>query len=211
MRAWNRGGGRTDTFILAALLGSDGASLRVRHLTFVLLATMVMASIALWAGPSPRVLGQVSVTITMADITFEPDSFSVAPGASVTLTLINAGSLRHTFTLFNQAGANVPVNDDAALQAYYNDATNPKLVDMSFLGGAQQSTSFTAPTTEGTYTFVCMESGHSSPNGMHGTMIVTSMPTEGPAPIDPLLIGVVVAVVVIVIAVSAVFILRRRS
>ncbi len=197
----------TDTFILGVLLRSDGASMRARHLAFVLLATMVMATIPLLAGP--QVLGQVNLTLTMRDaLTFSPGSFSAAPGESVSLTLINAGALDHTFTLFAQADATVPVDDNAALQAY--DAANTKIVDMSFAGGAQNSASFTAPTTEGTYTFVCLVAGHAV-GGMHGTMTVTSPAPDGPALIDPLLIGVVVAVVVIVIAVSAVFILRRRS
>ena len=201
--------GRTDTFILGALLRSDGGSLRARHLAFVLLVTMVIASLALWAGPGPQILGQVNLTVTMRDsLAFEPGSFSVAPGESVSLTLINAGVLPHTFTLFDQANANVPVNDFNALQDYHNMNTN--LVDVSFGGSEQDSASFTAPMTEGTYTFVCMIAGHAA-RGMHGTMTVTSAPADGPAPIDPLLIGVVVAVVVIVIAVSAVFILRRRS
>ncbi|MEE9164276.1 MAG: plastocyanin/azurin family copper-binding protein [Thermoplasmata archaeon] len=185
--------------------------MRARHLAFVLLATMLIAAILLWAGPGPLVLGQASVTITMRDsLAFEPGSFSVAPGESVSLTLINGGVLAHTFTLFAQANANVPVNDNSALQAYFNDPANPTLVDVDFDGGAQSSATFTAPTTEGTYTFVCMVADHAV-GGMHGTLVVTSTPSEDPAPIDPLLIGVVVAVVVIVIAVSAVFILRRRS
>jgi plastocyanin len=184
--------------------------MRARRLAFVLLATMVMAAIPLLAAPGPQVLGQANFTITMRDaLTFEPGSISVAPGASVSLTLMNAGALDHTYTLFDGANANVPVNDNSALQAYYNDPANDKLVDMSFSGGAQQSASFTAPTAEGTYTFVCMVSGHSV-GGMHGTMVVTTTPSD-PVPIDPLLIGIVVAVVVIVVGVSVVFILRRRS
>jgi plastocyanin len=183
--------------------------MRARRLAFVLLATMVMAAIPLFAAPGPQVLGQASFTITMRDaLSFDPASFSVAPGVSVSLTLINAGALDHTFTLFGQVGANVPVNDFNALQAYYN--ANSNLVDMNFGGGAQDSASFTAPTAEGTYTFVCMIAGHAA-GGMHGTMVVSATPDEGPAPIDPLLIGVVIAVVVIVVGVAFVFILRRRS
>ncbi len=168
-----------------------------------------MASVSLWAAPGPQVVsGQVNLTINMRDsLAFEPDSFSVAPGESVSLTLIN-GALTHTFTLFAQANANVPVNDFSALQDYYN--ANTWFVDLTFGGGQEDSASFTAPMTEGTYKFVCMITGHAS-GGMHGTMTVTSAPDDGPAPIDPLLIGVVIAVVVIVIAIAAVFILRRRS
>ena len=203
--------GRTDTFISGGLLGTHGAFMKAGHLAFVLLATMVLASAPLWAAPGPQVSGQVNLTITMRDsLTFDPGSFSVAPGQSVSLTLINGGALTHTFTLFAEANANVPVNDNSALQAYYNDPANAKIVDISSAGGVQQSEPFTAPMTLGTYTFVCIVANHAAA-GMHGTMTVTSTPPEEPAPIDPLLIGIVIAVVVIVIAGAAVFILRRRS
>ncbi len=181
------------------------------YLAFVLLATLVVASISLWAIPAPGVRGQVTLTMTMADaLTFSPSTFSAAPGESVSLTLINAGALPHTFTLFGEADASIPVDDNSALQTYYSD--NTPLVDMSFDGGIQDSVTFDAPTTEGIYTFVCIVPGHSV-GGMHGLMTVTSPapPGDDPAPIDPLLIGVVIAVVVIVIAFAAVFILRRRS
>ncbi|MCJ2531521.1 MAG: hypothetical protein LN413_04330 [Candidatus Thermoplasmatota archaeon] len=179
------------------------------YLAFVLLATLVMASISLWAVPAPGVRGQVTLTITMADaLTFSPNTFSAAPGESVSLTIINAGAVIHTFTLFGEADASVPVSDNSALQTYYND--NTPLVDVSLDGGIQDSVTFTAPTAEGIYTIVCIVPLHSV-GGMHGLMTVTSAPDAEPAPIDPLLIGVVIAVVVIVIAVAAVFILRRRS
>ncbi len=183
--------------------------MKTGYLAFVLLATLVMASISLWAVPAPGVRGQVTLTITMADaLTFRPNTFSAAPGESVSLTLTNAGVLPHTFTLFGEVNASIPVNDDSALQTYYSD--NPPLEDMSFAGGIQGSITFTAPTTEGIYTFVCIVTNHAE-GGMHGLMTVTSAPDDEPVPIDPLLIGVVIAVVVIVIAVAAVFILRRRS
>ncbi len=166
-----------------------------------------MASVSLWAVPAPGVHGQVTLTITMRDaLTFSPNTFSAESGESVSLTLINAGALPHTFTLFGEADASVPVSDNSALQTYYND--NTPLRDVSFDGSTQDSITFTAPTTEGIYTFVCIVPGHSV-GGMHGTMTVASpAPPDG---IDPLLIGVVIAIVVIVIAIAAVFILRRRS
>ncbi|MFQ5908505.1 MAG: plastocyanin/azurin family copper-binding protein [Thermoplasmata archaeon] len=183
--------------------------MRGRLLALVLLVTLVVASASLWTIPAPEVRAQTNLTITMRDsLAFEPASFTVAPGESVSLTLVNGGGLQHTFTLFAQADANVPVNDPSALQAYFN--ANTRIVHMTFNGGEQDSTSFTAPTTEGTYTIVCMIAGHAA-GGMHGTMRVTSTPGDSPAPIDPLFIGIIIAVVVIVIAVAAVFVLRRRS
>jgi uncharacterized cupredoxin-like copper-binding protein len=183
--------------------------MRKGYLASVLLATLVLASISLWAVPAPGVRGQVTLTMTMADaLTFSPNTFSATPGESVSLTLINAGALPHTFTLFGEADASIPVNDNSALQTYYSD--NTPLVDISFDEGIQDSVTFTVPTTEGIYTFVCIVPGHSV-GGMHGLMTVAIPSDDETAPIDPLLIGVVIAVVVIVIAFAAVFILRRRS
>ncbi|MFQ5986537.1 MAG: plastocyanin/azurin family copper-binding protein [Thermoplasmata archaeon] len=181
--------------------------MRGRHLVFISLATLLAASIPLWVSPPQEVHGAVNQNITLLDsLAFEPDSFTAAPGESVSLTLSNGGNFDHTFTLFGQVDAVVPVDNFNDLMAYYN--ANSKIVDKNLSGGGQDSATFTAPTAEGTYTFVCMEPGHTPT--MVGTMTVTSG-TPPPGGIDPLLIGVVVAVVVLVIAVATVFILRRRS
>lgn len=115
------------------------------------------------------VQGQRSQTITMGDIFFDTGSFSVEPGENLTLRLINAGLLVHTFTLFAQVNARVPVEDNAALQAY-ND-TNAKVVDVTLDGGQEREVRFVAPATNGTYTYVCMVPNHSVA-GMFGVLNV---------------------------------------
>ncbi len=145
-----------------------------RRATKAVLSVVLMMALAITVGPTPVAGTTVTLTITMRDaLAFEPNSFSAAPGDTVNLTLINAGALTHTFTLFAQADANVPVNDFDALQDYYN--ANTKIVDLILAGGGQDSASFTAPMTEGTYTFVCMTPGHAAA-GMHGVLIVAAEP-----------------------------------
>lgn len=194
---------------MEAHLGPNGGPVRSRHLAFVLLATLFLAATPLWVGYTPEVRGQTSLTILMKDaLTFEPGAFTVEPGESVTLTIVNDGALQHTFTLFAQVNADVPVDEFAALQAYYD--ANTEIVDISLAGGGQQTApAFDAPMAEGTYTFVCMVAGHAA-GGMHGVMTVSSAPPPDGG-IDPLLLGIVIAIVVVVIAAAVVVVLRRRG
>ncbi|MFQ5552546.1 MAG: PKD domain-containing protein [Thermoplasmata archaeon] len=135
------------------------------------------------------VSAQLNVTITLRDTyAFGPGSFSATSGESVDLRLVNAGALDHTFTLFAQADADVPVDDSMALVDYY--VANAKIVDLILAGGEQLSSAFTTPLTVGTYTFVCMSPGHAA-SGMHGTMTVATAPPTVAilAPIDGSILG----------------------
>jgi uncharacterized cupredoxin-like copper-binding protein/N-acetylneuraminic acid mutarotase len=141
-----------------------------RKATKAVLSVVLMVALVITVGPTPVAGTTVTLTITMRDaLAFEPDSFSAAPGDTVSLTIINAGALTHTFTLFAQADANVPVDDFDALQNYYN--ANTKIVDLILAAGEQDAASFTAPMTEGRYTFVCMTPGHAA-GGMHGHVTI---------------------------------------
>ena len=205
--------GPTDTLILGGLLGTHGAFMKAGHLAFVLLTTILVASILPWGGPSTTVTAQVSLTITMLDISFDTRSFSAEPGESVTIMLMNDGGIDHTFTLFAQVNATVPVNNPTDLVAY--NSSNAKITpEVRLSRNEQMQIQFTAPSVQGDYTYVCMITGHAAePDGMSGVMTVSSAappPTDTPG-LDPLVLGIVIAVVVIIMAVAAVFILRRRS
>ncbi len=142
---------------------------RLRRAALTVFASLLLLSVLGLVGEVPA---QVNLAITQRDtLSFEPSLFTAAPGESVSLALVNGGVLTHTFTLFAQADANVPVSSFAALQNYFN--ANTKIVDLSLPGGAQQSTAFTAPMMAGIYTFVCMTPGHAAA-GMHGIMTVTT-------------------------------------
>jgi plastocyanin len=138
-------------------------------MTFVLAAFLSLGS--------PGAKGQLSLAIDFRDaLAFEPASFSADPGENVTLRLVNGGVLPHTLTLFAEANAQVPVDDNAALMDFY--ALSVTLVDTHLEGGEEATVTFTVPTEEGVYTFVCIIPGHSV-GGMHGVMFVGVDPGDG--------------------------------
>lgn len=178
MRSISRTGGRRRRF-----LPRTKGVLSIAVLSLVLLGSLLIL-------PTRPVQGQQSLTITMGDIFFDRGSFPVAPGENVTIRLVNGGAIEHTFTLFAQVNAQVPVSDNAALQAYNN--TNAKIVEVGLLGAQERQVQFTAPSVNGTYTYVCMVAGHSV-SGMFGVMSV------GPIPGGIFQIGIVQALIIIAI------------
>ena len=195
--------GRTDTFIFTVFPRTAGGPVKGVRLAFRLIVMLVLASTALWVGSPTEVTAQASVTIRMTDNFFTPASFSAEPGESVSVTVMNEGVQEHTFTLFAQVDAVVPTNSPTEMNNYFDN--NTRLAHVTVASGAQADVTFTALSAEGSYIFVCMVSGHAIT--MKGVMTVGTPPSG----IDPLFLGIVIAVVVIVIAVAAVFILRRRS
>ncbi|MEE9592141.1 MAG: plastocyanin/azurin family copper-binding protein [Thermoplasmata archaeon] len=140
----------------------------------ILLLLAVLTPLVLSAPPAAA---QLPLTIEMRDaLAFEPGSLSAEPGENITLRLVNGGVLPHTFTLFAEANAQVPVDDNAPLQDFYGRSAT--LVDIPLEGGEEATVTFTVPTEEGVYTFVCVISGHSA-GGMHGLMFVGIAPGDG--------------------------------
>lgn len=141
-------------------------------------------------------------------LVFTPNEIPVMPGESVSLQIENTGTEIHSFTLFLQVDADVPVTDFAALTAYNN--TNDK-IEVWLNGGETDWANFTAPTDPGRYTYVCMVLGHAA-SGMVGELIVQGeTPPPGDGLISPLFIGIIVAVVAIVVLVVVFFVLRSRQ
>ncbi len=163
-------------------------------LSSLILLLAVLISFVLHA---PLAEAQLSLSIEMRDaLAFEPGSFSADPGANVTLHLVNGGAIQHTFTLFAEADASVPVDDNAALQDFYG--RSPTLVDVALEGAEETTVSFTVPAEEGIYTFVCLVPGHSV-GGMHGVMFV------GVGPDGVIGIGIVQGIFLIALVGVAVF------
>ncbi len=144
------------------------------------------------------------VTIHLKDtLRFDRDIITALPGEEITLTVVNDGSALHSFTLFAERDPDVPVGDDGALQAY--NATHAKVVEVWLQAGEEETVTFSAPTQEGTYVFVCMEELHAV-GGMHGELIVGE--TGG---LSPVVIGVIVGVVAVVAVVVFLFFRRGRA
>lgn len=158
----------------------------------------------------PRPAAALNQDIDLPDtLLFSPDTFAVDPGESVSLRLETTGILIHSFTLFDEVDANVPVTDFTALTAY--NASHDKIADVWLLGGMVKFVNFTAPSTPGTYTYVCMVAGHAAA-GMIGTMVVRGGGMEGDGVgIDPILIGIIVAVVAVVVIVAVFLLMRSRG
>lgn len=90
--------------------------------------------------------GDVNVTINATEFKYDPNTITAAPGQKVNVTLVNKGTVKHTFVLTE---ANVNISADA---------------------GQSATGSFTAPAA-GTYTFFCDQPGHKDA-GMTGTLTV---------------------------------------
>lgn len=153
----------------------------------------------------------VTVNITATtDISFVPDAFSVQPGESVHLIVTQAADFEHTFTLSSLANFTIPSSDTPSEVAAFFNAHAP-LVNLSLgsTAGSQHPVTFTAPSTPGTYEFVCLVHFPQ----MTGVMTDSSgsPPSTGGGGLseaEVIAIGAVVAAAVIAAVVVA---LRRRG
>ncbi len=89
----------------------------------------------------------LNVTVTGTEFKFDPATINAAPGQTINLTFKNAGATQHTWVL---AEANVKITADP---------------------GQTATKTFQAPTTPGTYQYVCDIAGHKEA-GMVGQLIV---------------------------------------
>lgn len=126
----------------------------------IVIGAAVALSLALAAcGPK-----KASISASMTEFMYEPESWTVPAGAEVTLTLTNNGSVEHEWLLLDAGVTIVPPFDEEAV-------TDSILVDQDVDAGASATVVFTAPTTPGNYEVVCGVAGHIE-GGMTGTLIV---------------------------------------
>ena len=183
-------------------------------LTVALLAPGTVAAAALTpltvATQSEPAATSVTVNITAtSDLSFVPDSFTVLPGETVHLIVTQAADFEHTFTLSSVANFTLPSSDTPGEVAAFFDAHAP-LVNLSLgsTAGSVHSVTFTAPSTPGTYEFVClvhfpemtgvMSDSAATPTGSGNGGLSTSE------------VIAIVAVVAAVLIAAAVFVVRRR-
>jgi plastocyanin len=118
------------------------------------------AATPLFSTNSAPSLAPSSVTIDITattGISFAPSSFTVSPGESVTVVVTQAANFDHTFTLSSVANFTIPSTDSPSqLAAFFN--AHPPLVNLSLgsTAGSQHTATFTAPSTPGTYEFLCL-------------------------------------------------------
>jgi len=143
-------------------------------------------------------------------LSFVPDSFSVAPGESVTLVVTQEADFAHTFTLSSVVNTTLPSSDTAGQLAAFFNAHAP-LVNLSLgsTAGRQFTATFTAPTVPGMYEFLCLIHFSQMTGVMTDSNAVSvSAGGSGLSAVELVAIGAVVAVVVIALVVVLV---QRRS
>jgi uncharacterized cupredoxin-like copper-binding protein len=133
---------------------------------FALLAVvLLLASLALAAcggsGSGSSGGGNTSISSTMTDFKFEPTSWSVPAGKTITLKLTNSGAVEHTWVLMKS-----PVTPPAP------QGGSDVIFQAKVQPGQTQSFTFTAPSAPGDYEVICDVPGHLEA-GMAGKLTVT--------------------------------------
>ena len=161
----------------------------MKLLSFFLCAALVAAPVAAQgtkaktpAPPKPSAKGGRVITITGTDnMKFDVTTITAKPGERLRVVLKAVGALpkiamAHNFVLL-KAGANVDEINKAAMTARDTDFIPPafkaQIHAFTPLAGAGETVevSFAAPTTPGTYPYICSFPGHYT-MGMKGNLIV---------------------------------------
>ena len=121
-----------------------------------MLATLVLAAC------SGSGSGGSTLSVTLNEFSFTPNSWTVNAGQQVTINLKNSGTVTHDFTIMKTPISGSFTDADKANEVW----ASPMVA-----AGQSQTVTFTAPSTPGTYQVVCTESGHFEA-GMTGTLTV---------------------------------------
>jgi plastocyanin len=153
---------------------------------------------------------------TTSPYAFVPDTFQNIPtNTTVQVTVTDADSLAHTFSIVNWEGVVLPSTADIASVVAAHGTLFTKNVSGS---GDVEKGSFTSP-GPGWYEFVCEETGHFA-YGMYGFIafgmalpanLTVSAPSTGPGAAVFIIIGTIVSLVVIAIVLGFVAGRRRGS
>lgn len=134
---------------------------------YVLILLILLAVMSVHHVPTAE--AQAPGQVMLLNLRFDPSEIRAEPGENVSMRIVNGDPVPHTFTLFAQANADVPVAVFSELTDYYD--ANEKLADVWLEGGEVGWANFTAPTLEANYPIVCMILGHAAA-GMVGTLVV---------------------------------------
>ncbi len=136
----------------------------MKKLSFILILTLLfgLALTACESSGGGSSSGGSTYNVTMTDFKFQPDTLNVSAGQKVTVNLKNTGSVQHTFTVMKTPVSGSYTQADAANIYFNSDVVQP---------GASKTVTFTAPSTPGTYQFICTVQGHLEA-GMHGSLVV---------------------------------------
>jgi len=103
------------------------------------------------------------LTIEMSDFMFDPQSYTVPAGQTITLNISNNGAVEHEFVIMKY-GTNIgeSFGDEDEDNIYWEIEVEP---------GGSETVTFTAPADAGDYQIVCGIEGHFEA-GMAGTLTV---------------------------------------
>ena len=200
--------------------------MRVRNVPLRAALSLAIATVLLFAGAgwisieearaSPvqtDTSPSIAVTTT-APFTFDPNYFQMVPtNTTINVTVTDADTLPHTFSIVNWEGVQLPLTADIASVFGAHGA----LFTVNVTGSGDVATgSFTSP-GPGWYEFVCQEPGHFQ-SGMYGfiafgmnlpsNLTVTTAAT-GPGAAVFIIVGTIVALVIITIVLG--FVVGRRQ
>jgi uncharacterized cupredoxin-like copper-binding protein len=124
----------------------------------------------------------VNFTVNLTDApSFAPNALKVPPGMGVHLTLVNTGSIDHTFTLSNAANFVIPTNwTPIQLNAFFTK--NGSITNVSVPAGESVLDNVTFPTTAGagdSFEFVSVDP-YQFQAGMHGFLNISAVASGPP-------------------------------
>lgn len=102
-----------------------------------------------------------TISTTMTEFKFTPNTWTVSAGQQVTLNLTNSGTVEHSWVLMSK-----PVTGS------FSNADKANIIfSKTVPAGQSASATFTAPSTAGSYQVLCDVPGHFEA-GMSGTLTV---------------------------------------
>ena len=140
---------------------------------FVILV-LLLAILAAACGGDDVPEASTSLNVTMSDFAFDPDKVAVPPGAEITITLDNTGSVEHEWVILKdgvqiESESELPEDEETLLAdfVYWEAEVEP---------GESGTFTFTAP-ERGFFQVICAIPGHLAA-GMEGRLQVVR-PSEG--------------------------------
>lgn len=124
---------------------------------FVVLSSLVLAACSGGGGSQ----GSTSIQATETEFAYTPNTWTVPAGQKITLTLINKGTVEHTWVLMKEP-VTPPFSTANQSSVIFSAKTAP---------GATDVVTFTAPSSAGEYEVVCDVPGHLEA-GMSGKLTV---------------------------------------
>jgi len=111
-----------------------------------------------------------SISVTMTDFTFLPNTLTVPAGQEITLSVTNSGAVAHDFMIM-KLGYQIDSHGHFGQEEHANVYWEQEQLE----AGARLDSKFTSPTEPGEYQIVCGVAGHVEA-GMVGKLIVVPAP-----------------------------------